>query len=206
MSAVRIVIVDDHPIVRHGLAGVFAGEPDIDVVGEADSGPRGLSVIADTEPDVVLMDLRMRGGDGVPAIRELVKSRAHERPRVLVLTTYDTDRDIRSALSAGADGYLLKDAPRTELVRAVRDLAVGRPVLAPAALTTLLGHEAETELSTREIDVIRLVADGLTNKAVATRLRISESTVKTHLLHTYSKLEAADRAQAVRICLERGLI
>ncbi|WP_433701709.1 response regulator [Nocardiopsis sp. CA-288880] len=206
MSAVRIVIVDDHPIVRHGLAGVFADEPGIDVVGEADSGPRGLVVIADTEPDVVLMDLRMPDGDGVPAIRELVKNRTHGRPRALVLTTYDTDRDIRSALNAGADGYLLKDASRAELVRAVRDLAVGRPVLAPAALAALLGREAETELSTREIDVLRLVADGLTNRAIATRLRISESTVKTHLLHTYSKLEAADRAQAVRICWERGLI
>lgn len=206
MSAIRIVVVDDHPIVRHGLIGVFADEPDIDVVGEADSGPRGLAVIADTGPDVVLMDVRMPDGDGVPAIRELVDGGAHGRPRVLVLTTYDTDRAIRSALDAGADGYLLKDASRSDLIRAVRDLAAGRPVLAPVALATLVGREAETELTTREVDVLRLVADGLTNRAIATRLRISESTVKTHLLHTYSKLEAADRAQAVRIGLERGLI
>lgn len=206
MTPIRIVIVDDHPIVRHGLSGVFADEPGIDVVGEADSGPSGVNVIAETEPDVVLMDLRMPNGDGVPAIRELVENRTHGRPRVLVLTTYDTDRDIRSALDAGADGYLLKDAPRAELTRAVRDLAVGRPVLTPAALAVLVGREAEETLSSREVDVLRLVADGLTNKAIASRLRISESTVKTHLLHAYTKLEAADRAQAVRICIERGLI
>ena len=147
----------------------------------------------------------MPGGDGVPAIRQL-RRRSLDRPKILVLTTYDTDRDVRSAIEAGADGYLLKDARRADLVRAVHDLAAGRPVLVPSALAVLSTRPNETALSAREADVLRLVAEGLTNRAIARRLLISESTVKTHLLHVYAKLEVADRAAAVRVAWERGLV
>ncbi|MBP8919668.1 MAG: response regulator transcription factor [Micropruina sp.] len=204
-DGIRLVVVDDHPVVRDGLTGMFADEPGIAVVGEASSGPEALAVIERSDPDVVLMDLRMPGGDGIPAIRAL-RERSATRPRVLVLTTYDTDRDVRGALQAGADGYLLKDARRADLVRAVQDLAAGRPVLTTQALAALAGRQTETALSAREAEVLRLVAEGLTNGAIARRLLISESTVKTHLLHVYAKLEVADRASAVRVAWERDLV
>ncbi|MDN5762973.1 MAG: response regulator transcription factor [Microlunatus sp.] len=202
---IRVVVVDDHPVVRDGLTGMFADESDITVVGEAGSGPQALVVITQSDPDVVLMDLRMPGGDGVPAIREL-RRHSRLRPRVLVLTTYDTDRDVRSAIEAGADGYLLKDARRADLIHAVHDLAAGRSVLMPSALAALRARAHETALSPREADVIRLVGQGLTNSAIANRLLISESTVKTHLLHLYAKLDVTDRASAVRVAWERGLV
>lgn len=123
-----------------------------------------------------------------------------------MLTTYDTDRDIRSAMEAGADGYLLKDTRRADLVRAVRDLAEGRPVLSVAALAALTGRTVQTSLTVREIDVLKLVAEGRTNRAIATRLGIGEATVKTHLMHVYDKLEVPDRASAVRAGWERGLV
>lgn len=202
---IRLVVVDDHPVVRDGLSGMFADEPGVTVVGEAGNGPEALVVIAATDPDVVLMDLRMPGGDGVPAIRAL-RRRSPSRPRLLVLTTYDTDRDVRSAIEAGADGYLLKDARRADLVRAVHDLAAGRPVLVPSALAALSGRSTESSLSPREAEVLRLVSQGLTNASIAGRLLISESTVKTHLLHVYAKLEVTDRASAVRVGWERDLV
>lgn len=195
----RLVVVDDHPIVRDGLAGIFALEEDIDVVGQAGSGPEALAVVAEHDPDLVLMDLRMPGGDGFAAIRQL-RERG-ERPRVLVLTTYDTERDIRRAMAAGADGYLLKDLPRDQLVAAVRELMSGSPRAHVA-----ISHSSQLSLTDREIEVLELVADGLTNRAVARRLGISEATVKTHLAHVYTKLEVLDRAAAVREAWERGLV
>ncbi len=211
--AVRVVIVDDHPVVRDGLRGMFETQEEIAVVGEAASGPEALAVIASltgagTAPDVVLMDLRMPGGDGITAIRAL-RALDPRHPRVLVLTTYDTDRDIRAALSAGADGYLLKDARRADLVRAVIDLCAGRPAvaaLAPRALDALLGRRAEVDLTPREIEVLRVIAAGGTNRTAAERLLVSEATVKTHLLHAYAKLGVSDRAAAVRVAYERGLL
>lgn len=195
----RLVVVDDHPIVRDGLAGIFALEEDIDVVGQAGSGPEALAVVAERDPDLVLMDLRMPGGDGFAAIRQLRERGG--RPRVLVLTTYDTERDIRRAMAAGADGYLLKDLPRDQLVAAVRELMNGSPrthIDAP--------HGSQLSLTDRETDVLALVADGLTNRAVARKLGISEATVKTHLAHVYTKLGVLDRATAVREAWERGLV
>lgn len=202
---IRLVVVDDHPVVRDGLTGMFADEPGVTVVGEASDGPEALVIITRTDPDVVLMDLRMPGGDGVQAIRSL-RQRSRNRPKVLVLTTYDTDRDVRSAIEAGADGYLLKDARRTDLVRAVHDLAAGRPVLVPSALAALTGWSTESSLSPREAEVLRLVSQGCTNASIASRLLISESTVKTHLLHVYAKLDVTDRASAVRVAWERNLV
>ena len=195
----RLVVVDDHPIVRDGLAGIFALEEDIDVVGQAGSGPEALAVVAERDPDLVLMDLRMPGGDGFAAIRQLQERGG--RPRVLVLTTYDTERDVRRAMAAGADGYLLKDLPRDQLIAAVRELMSGSPrthVNAP--------HGSQLSLTDRETEVLALVADGLTNRAVARRLGISEATVKTHLAHVYTKLGVLDRAAAVREAWERGLV
>ena len=201
---IRIVVVDDHPIVRDGLVGMFAREPGLEVVGEAASGPEGVVIVERLRPDVVLMDLRMPGGDGVAAIRSLV-GRGIET-RILVLTTYDTDRHILAALGAGAHGYLLKDTPRADLVRAVRDVAAGRPVLAPQALDALAGRRFDQALTDREHEVLRVIATGGTNRAAADALMVSEATVKTHLAHAYAKLGVSDRAAAVRVAYERGLL
>lgn len=203
---VRAAVVDDHPVVRDGLVAMLGSDPDIEVVGSAQDGAEGLRLIDRTAPDVVLMDLRMPGTSGTEAIREL-RRRDRDRPRILVLTTYDTDRDIRGALEAGADGYLLKDARRDDILRAVHDLAAGRPVLSAAALTVLTGaRDPGPQLSGREVEVLRLVADGCTNRAVASRLGIGEATVKTHLGHVYEKLGVSDRASAVRSAWELGLV
>ena len=199
LMSLRLVVVDDHPIVRDGLAGIFALEEDIDVVGQAGNGPEALAVVAERDPDLVLMDLRMPGGDGFAAIRQLRERGG--RPRILVLTTYDTERDIRRAMAAGADGYLLKDLPRDQLVAAVRELMNGSSrthIDAPRG--------SQLSLTDRETEVLALVADGLTNRAVARKLGISEATVKTHLAHVYTKLEVLDRAAAVREAWERGLV
>ncbi|WP_313888377.1 response regulator transcription factor [Lentzea alba] len=201
---IRLVIVDDHPVVRDGLRGMLAAA-DFKVVGEAASGDEAVAVVTAVSPDVVLMDLRMPGSDGLSAIERL---RGHPC-RVLVLTTYDTDRDVLPAIKAGATGYLLKDTPRDELQRAIRSAHAGEAVLSPAVATRLLGQvrEPATEaLSTRELDVLTLVAKGSTNRAVAAALFISEATVKTHLLHVYAKLGVSDRAAAVAVAYERGLL
>lgn len=206
MSAVRIVVVDDHPVVRDGLVAMLAAAEGLEVVGTAGDGAEALEVIARSAPAVVLMDLRMPGTGGVEAIRAL-RTDGRGMPRILVLTTYDTDRDIRGALEAGSDGFLLKDARREEVIRAVHDLAAGRTVLAPAALAALAGVGASRPaLSAREVEVLRLVAEGCTNRAAASRLGIGEATVKTHLMHVYEKLGVGDRASAVRTAWELGLV
>ncbi|MGI5506536.1 response regulator [Lentzea sp. CA-135723] len=202
---IRLVIVDDHPVVRDGLRGMLAAAADFEVVGEAASGDEAVAVVTAVSPDVVLMDLRMPGSDGLSAIERL---RGHSC-RVLVLTTYDTDRDVLPAIKAGATGYLLKDTPRDELQRAIRAAHAGEAVLSPAVATRLLGQVREPALeplSTRELDVLGLVAKGSTNRAVAAALFISEATVKTHLLHVYAKLGVSDRAAAVAVAYERGLL
>ncbi len=204
-AVIRVLIADDHPVVRDGLEGMLCQEPDLDVVAQADGGRVAVSLTLRHDPDVVLMDLRMPAGDGLEAIRTL-RAAHPRRPRILVLTTYDTDRDVRAALNAGADGYLLKDVGREDLIRAIRDLAAGRPVLTGQALAALTGRGSETELTVREAEVLALVAEGRTNRAVAHRLGIGEATVKTHLAHVYEKLRVADRASAVRTAWERGLV
>jgi DNA-binding NarL/FixJ family response regulator len=204
VRVIRLVIVDDHPVVRDGLRGMLAC-PDFEVVGEAASGDEAVAVVMALGPDVVLMDLRMPGSDGLSAIERL---RAHPC-RVLVLTTYDTDRDVLPAIKAGATGYLLKDTPRDELHRAIRAAHAGEAVLSPSVATRLLGQVREPALeplSGRELDVLALVAKGSTNRAVAAALFISEATVKTHLLHVYAKLGVSDRAAAVAVAYERGLL
>ncbi|NUR30191.1 MAG: response regulator transcription factor [Catenulispora sp.] len=207
---IRLLLVDDHPIVRDGLRGVFDGEPDFTVVGEAADGRQALHRAAELMPDVVLMDLRMPHLGGVEAIKRL----RTEVPatRVLVLTTYDTDSDVLPAIEAGATGYLLKDAPREELIRAVRAANEGQAVLSPSVAQRLMTRvstpaPAPTEsLTDRELEVLRLIASGSTNREAARTLFISEATVKTHLLHVYAKLGVRDRAAAVAEAYKRGLL
>ena len=202
---IRLLIVDDHPIVRDGLRGVFAAEPDLTVVGEAADGAEAGRRAASA--DVVLMDLRMPGMGGVEAITRLRETCPDVR--VLVLTTFDTDSDVLPAIEAGATGYLLKDAPRDELLRAVRSAHRGESVLSPSVAGRLMGavrRPAEGTLSKREREVLALVADGTTNREAAKRLFVSEATIKTHLLHIYDKLGVRDRAAAVGEAYKRGLL
>jgi DNA-binding NarL/FixJ family response regulator len=204
---VRLLIVDDHPVVRDGLSGMFATDPGFEVLGEAADGAEAIRLARSLRPDVILMDLRMPGMDGVTAITEL--ARLGVPARVLVLTTYDTDSHVLPAIEAGATGYLLKDAPRAELLRAVQAAAHGQAVLSPAVATRLMSRvrTPETEpLSQRELEVLQLVAAGSTNREAAVALFISEATVKTHLLHIYTKLGVGDRAAAVAEAFNRGLL
>ena len=206
-SSIRILIVDDHPVVREGLAGMLAGQPDFEVVGLAADGQTAVALHQTLAPDVTLMDLRMPGLDGVGAIAAIKAQQpaAH----ILVLTTYDSDADILRAIEAGATSYLLKDTPREELFRAIRAAAAGESVLAPAVAALLLTRmraPAEESLSAREIEVLQLVARGSSNKEVGQALHISTATVKTHLIHIYNKLGVADRTSAVTTALERGII
>ena len=202
---ISIVVVDDHPVVRDGIRGMLEREPDMAVVGEASSGDEALARIAVATPDVVLMDLRMPGSDGVDAIRAL-RAADTQWPRILVLTTYDTDTDIHAAVDAGADGYLLKATPRDDLIAAVRRAAAGQSVLDPKVAGSLMGRNRADTLTAREREVLRAIAGGGTNRQVAAELMISEATVKTHLLRLYPKLGVTDRAAAVRVAFERGLI
>jgi len=204
---ISLLIVDDHPVVRDGLRGMFGADPRFEVVGEAADGAEAISAGERLRPDVILMDLRMPGTDGVTAIRELAKRGVPSR--VLVLTTYDTDSHVLTAIEAGATGYLLKEAPREELVRAVEAAARGQAVLSPTVATRLVGQvrkPAPAPLSQRELEVLELIARGSTNREAAKRLFISETTVKTHLLHVYAKLGVNDRAAAVAAAFSRGYL
>ncbi|WP_328617515.1 response regulator transcription factor [Amycolatopsis sp. NBC_00355] len=209
---ITLLIADDHPIVRDGLRGILSAEPahgeeGFEVLGEAADGAEAVTLAERLRPAVVLMDLRMPGTDGVAAISEL--ARLGNPARILVLTTYDTDADVLPAIEAGATGYLLKDAPREELFRAVRAAARGQAVLSPAVAGRLMGRmrrPARGPLSQRELEVLTLVARGSSNKETAKRLFISEATVKTHLIHVYAKLGVKDRAAAVAVAFERGLL
>jgi DNA-binding NarL/FixJ family response regulator len=189
------------------LQGMLAGQPDLEVAGEATTGIEAVDLVEKLRPDVVLMDLRMPEMDGVTAI-SAIKALQPE-VHVLVLTTYDTDADILPAIEAGATGYLLKDAPRDELFRAIRAAARGEAVLAPGVAARLMDRmraPAEEALSAREIEVLSLVAQGESNKGIARQLHISEATVKTHLVHIYGKLGVADRTAAVTTALQRGIL
>ncbi len=205
--SVRILIVDDHPVVRDGLRGMLSGQADFSVVGEAGDGEQGVRLAEQLAPDVVLMDLRMPVLDGTAAIERIHAGRA--QVRVLVLTTYDTDAEILKAIEAGATGYILKDAPREELFRAIRATAQGQSYLSPAVATRLMSQlraPAQDQLSPRELDVLHWVAKGASNKEIGRNLHISEATVKSHLLHIYEKLGAEDRAHAVSLAVQKGLL
>ncbi len=205
-TQVSIVLADDHPVVREGLAGMLGAEPGLEVVGAAADGREAVRLAAELRPDLVLTDLRMPELDGVGAIEEI--ARVAPDTHVLVLTTYDTDRDLLRAVEAGAAGYLLKDTPRAQLVDAVRAAARGETVLAPAAAARLVrqlrvDHEA---LTARELDVLTEVARGTSNAAVAASLSIGEATVKSHLAHVYAKLGVEGRTAAVTRAMELGIL
>ena len=207
MDKIRILITDDHPVVREGLSGMLAGQADFEVIGLAADGETAVKMHGSLAPDVTLMDLRMTGLDGVGAIKAIKAQQPSSR--IIVLTTYDSDADILRAIEAGATGYLLKDAPREELFRAIRAAAKGESVLAPAVaarLMTRMRAPAEENLSAREIEVLQLVAKGASNKEIGKSLHISTATVKTHLIHIYGKLGVDDRTAAVTTALEKGII
>ena len=206
-GSIRVVVADDHPIVRQGVVALLEAEPDIEVVADVADGRAAISAVLAEEPDVVLMDLRMPQLDGVDATRAIRERRP--AVAVLVLTTYDTDEAIVRAVEAGAAGYMLKDSPTEDLVDAVRRAADGESVLAPPITKRLVNrmHKVSPDaLTAREIDVLREVANGNTNAEVAERLHISEATVKTHLIHIYDKLSVSDRAAAVARAYERGVL
>ncbi len=206
MTVIRVLVVDDHPVVRTGLIAMLAAEPDIEVVGEGGSGSEAIRLAGQLAPDVVLMDLRMPGMDGVAATKAIVAGRG---PRVVVVTTYDTDSDILRAVEAGATGYLLKDTPRQQMADAVRAAARGETVLAPpvaARLMTRMRAGPADLLTARELEVLELVGAGLTNAEVGRWLYISEATVKTHLLRVFVKLGVDDRTAAVTTAMARGII
>jgi DNA-binding NarL/FixJ family response regulator len=207
MNQIRVLIVDDHPVVRTGLRGMLEGQPDLMVVGEASDGAEAVALAEALAPEVVLMDLRMPGMDGVSATARIRTAQA--RCYVLVLTTFDSDADILRAIEAGATGYLLKDVPREELFRAIRASARGQSVVAPVVAARLMQRArgpTEEPLSGRERAVLRRVAQGESNKAIAAALGISEATVKTHLQHVFGKLGVDDRTAAVTEALRRGVL
>jgi DNA-binding NarL/FixJ family response regulator len=205
--SVRILVTDDHPVVRAGLSGMLSGEPDFEVVGEAQNGKEAVAFVGERKPDVVLMDLRMPEMDGVTAIQHIKSS--YPDVQILVLTTYESDADILRAIETGATGYLLKDTPREELFGAIRMVAQGQSPLAPGVAARLMQRVRNPEeegLSTREIEVLELVAHGTSNKEIAKQLWVSETTVKSHMLHIFDKLSVTDRTAAVTEALKRGII
>ncbi|MFE9242961.1 response regulator [Nocardiopsis sp. NPDC006938] len=207
----RILLVDDHPVVRHGLKAMFAERTDLEVVAEAEDGRAALEALTRrggaAGVDVVLMDLRLGDGmDGVAAIRRVTE--LDPPPPVLVLTTYDTDGDILAAVEAGATGYMLKDAPPDQLCEAVHAAARGQTALAPGVANRLMDRlrSPSPVLSGRELEILGLLARGLSNRAISRELFISEATVKTHLVHVFDKLGVDNRTAAITTALRRGLI
>lgn len=205
-AVVRVLVADDHPVVRSGLVGMLTVEPDVEVVGEVADGAAAVEAARALRPDLVLMDLRMPVLDGAAATARIVA----ELPgvRVLVLTTYETDADILRAVEAGATGYLLKDTPRDQLVAGVRGAARGESALSPSVASRLVQQvRGEGErLTAREVEVLAGVSRGLSNAAIGRELFITEATVKTHLLRAFAKLGVDDRTRAVTVAMRRGLL
>lgn len=205
---VRIVLVDDHPVVCAGVRALVDGQPDFEVVGEAEDATSAESVVIEQRPDVVLMDLNLGDGPGGAQVTSVLRALA-EPPEVLVLTTYDTEADVLRALDAGARGYLLKDAPPEELFAGIRGAARGEAVLAPSVAATVIRRAApgaRDAVTEREVEVLELLSRGLGNKEMARELFVSEATVKSHLSHIYSKLGVDTRAGAVAAAIERRII
>jgi DNA-binding NarL/FixJ family response regulator len=200
----RVLVADDHPVVRTGLAAVLVQQPDLELVAEAENGARAVALYREHRPDVCLMDLRMPVMDGVEAIRTITAE--FPDARILALTTYEGDADIRRALEAGARGYLLKDMLLTEVIGAVRAVHRGERVIPTAVAVRLAEFPERSELTEREVEVLQLVARGLSNKDVARAIGRTDETVKIHLKNTFAKLGVADRTEAVTVALTRGLI
>jgi len=203
---IRVLVVDDHPVVRSGIVGLLASAPDIEVVGEAADGRAALDAALALDPQIVLMDLRMPELDGDAATALILERRPGIR--VIILTTYESDASILTAIEAGASGYLLKAAPQEEILAGIRSVARGEVALAPSIAAMLVGRlkTPAVTLSPRETEVLGLVAQGLSNPAIAKRLFLGEATVKTHLLHAFEKLQVGDRTRAVTKAMELGLL
>lgn len=204
---IRVVVADDHPIVRSGIVGLLSSADDIEVIGEASDGTEAVALATQLSPDVVLMDLRMPGLGGAEATAQLVGARPDVR--VLILTTYESDENILTAIEAGASGYLLKAAPQEEILAGLRSVARGEVALAPsiaALLVNRMREPAKVSLSDRETQVLALVAAGNSNRKIAAALFLSEATVKTHLIHVFEKLDVKDRTRAVTKAMELGLL
>ena len=203
---IRVLVADDHPIVRSGIVALLESANDITVVGTASTGLEAVELALELGPDIVLMDLRMPGIDGDEATARILSQRSDIR--VVVLTTYETDASILTAIEAGASGYLLKAAPQEEILAGIRSVARGEVALAPSIAAMLVNRvkRPAITLSAREKEVLALVSEGLSNPAIAKRLFLSEATVKTHLLHAFEKLEVSDRTRAVTKAMELGLL
>lgn len=203
---IRVLVADDHPIVRGGIVGLLADTDDIEVVGQASDGLEAVQLASDLRPDLVLMDLRMPGLGGDEATSRILAARPVTK--VVILTTYESDTSILTAIEAGASGYLLKAAPPEEILAGIRSVAGGEVVLAPSIAALLVGRAAKptVTLSARESEVLALVAQGDSNPTIAAKLFISEATVKTHLLHAFEKLDVNDRTRAVTKAMELGLL
>jgi len=200
----RVLLVDDHSLLRTGVANIINQEPDLEVVAEAANGRDGIDAFLVHHPDVVLMDLRMPGMEGVEAVQQI---RAIDpQARVVVLTTYDADEDIAGALQAGAKAYILKDIAADALVTCIRDVLAGKTYLAPAAAAKLAERVTQVQLTPRELAALQLMANGSSNKEIAVALKISERTVKSHLAHLFDKLQVTSRTEAVRVATRRGLV
>jgi len=203
-QAIRILCVDDHPLVREGIAALVSGQPDMAVVGEASDGEDAIAKAKALRPDVTLMDLQMPGMSGIDAVNQI---RGHlPGSRIIVLTTYAGDDLVKRAMLAGAQGYLLKSAVRTDLLDIIRAVHRGQKYIHPEAATGLAIHIGDDSLSVREISVLNLIAEGSSNKLIAAELSITEETVKAHVKNILSKLRARDRTHAVTIGLKRGII
>lgn len=203
-TPIRIILADDHPSLRDGLASILTSQPDLSVVAEAGTGREAVAQFKQHKPDVLIVDLRMPEGDGIQTIKELV---AHDPTAIiLVLTTYDNEEDIFSALESGARGYILKDTTREEIIEAVRQVHAGNRYLPSAVAARLADRMIRPSLTPRELDVLRLVSRGRTNKEMAVAMFISEETVKSHMKGLFQKLGVHDRAEAVGIALQRGLL
>jgi DNA-binding NarL/FixJ family response regulator len=217
--SIRVLLVDDQELVRTGFRMILEGQPDIEIVGEAADGHAGVDLVTRTHPDVVVMDIRMPVLDGIAATRRIVREGDDPSVRVLVLTTFDADENVIEALRAGASGFLLKDVTPSDFVAAIRTIAAGDALLSPTVTRRLLDrfadrlppineerHAALRELTEREVEVLRLVGRGLSNREIAERLVLAEPTVKTHVSHVFDKLDVRDRAGAVVLAYEAGLI
>ena len=202
--SISVLMADDHPVVREGMRAMIAKEPDMALVAEANDGAQAISLYEEYQPDVVLMDLRMPGVDGIAAIRGILAE--HPEARVLALTSYEGDADIFRALEAGARGYLIKDMLGAELIKAIRTTAAGERVIPGEVAGRLAEFTPRVDLSEREIEVLRLTAKGLRNRDIARVIGRTEETVKAHLKNIMAKLGAADRTEAVMIGLRRGII
>jgi DNA-binding NarL/FixJ family response regulator len=203
---IRVIVADDHPIVRAGIVHLLTDSDDFDVIGEAATGTEAVRLAEALSPQLILMDLRMPELDGDAATAQI--RAAHPEIKVVILTTYDTDGQILAAIEAGASGYLLKAAPQQELLAGLRSVMRGDVALAPSIAATLVGRIAEprVSLSPRETEILTLVADGLSNPEIAARLHLGEATVKTHLIHAFEKLGVSDRTRAVVVALDLGIL